>query len=61
MNDFELLVKEMRQAQKNYFAKREIYWLEQSKNLEKQVDKFLFNIDNPQLNFDGKNDDNNRN
>lgn len=53
MNDFELLVNEMRKAQTLYFAKREIYWLQESKRLEKFVDQHLFNIENPQLNFDG--------
>lgn len=61
MNDFELLVNEMRNAQRIYFAKRKMYWLQKSKELEKQVDQHLFNIDNPQFNFDEKNNDNNRN
>lgn len=49
MNEFELLVQEMRNAQKRYFDKREQYWLVQSKKLEKMVDDYLFNKTNPTL------------
>ena len=41
MNDFEKLVYEMRSAQINYFRTRSKEVLEQSKQLEKRVDKYL--------------------
>lgn len=51
MTDFQVLVKEMRTAQKNYFKTREVYWLQESKKLEKRVDTFLENIDAPEIEF----------
>lgn len=41
MNDFEKLVYEMRSTQINYFRTRSKEVLEQSKQLEKRVDKYL--------------------
>lgn len=41
MNEFEKLVYEMRSAQINYFRTRSKEVLEQSKQLEKRVDKYL--------------------
>ena len=38
MNDFEKLVKEMRDTQKKYFKTRDYLVLAKSKQLEKQVD-----------------------
>lgn len=41
MNDFEILVLEMRSAQKEYFRTRSKEILQQSKHLEKRVDEYL--------------------
>lgn len=44
MTDFEdfcMLVKNMRHAQKMYFSTRELGWLVQSKDLEHEVDNAL--------------------
>ena len=40
-NEFMMLVKEMRQHQKTYFKTHSIKALNDSKNLERQVDKAL--------------------
>lgn len=49
-------VKEMRKAQKNYFANRwhdvkKREYLTQSKRLEKEVDKMIEDEENPQINI----------
>ena len=49
MNDFEKLVYEMRSAQINYFRTRSKEVLQQSKQLEKRVDKYLIDKKNNQL------------
>jgi hypothetical protein len=41
MNEFILLVKQMRQAQKEYFKTRSPEALQKSKQLERSVDQFL--------------------
>ena len=41
MTEFEQLVHEMRQAQRNYFRSRENRFLAESKRLESEVDKYL--------------------
>lgn len=41
MTAFETLVKDMREAQRSYFATRDVAWLEKSKQLERMVDKHL--------------------
>lgn len=48
MNDsqFRDLVRRMRQAQREYFKTRNSGWLRLSKDLEKQVDQELKQIDN---------------
>lgn len=48
MNDsqFRDLVRRMRQAQREYFKTRNSGWLQLSKDLEKQVDQELKQIDN---------------
>lgn len=43
MNEFEKLVDEMRSAQINYFRTRSKEYLQQSKQLEKNVDEYLKN------------------
>ena len=53
MNDFEKLVLEMRNAQKEYFKHRGTIALQTSKKLEREVDQHLSNITNPKMNFDG--------
>ncbi len=47
LREFLLLVQRMRQAQKDYFAHRERETLELSKSLERQVDQFIENVNNP--------------
>lgn len=49
MNEFEVLVYEMRCAQINYFRTRDKEVLQQSKQLEKRVDKYLNDKKNDQL------------
>lgn len=49
MNEFEKLVLNMRQAQKNYFKTRLQRWLKTSKELEAQVDKHLAKLNKPEL------------
>lgn len=54
MNDFMKLVKEMREAQTNYFSEKtnftlKRHWLEKSKILEREVDKAIEKNENPQL------------
>lgn len=50
MNEFEELVYEMRYAQINYFRTRSKEALQQSKLLEKRVDKYLIDKKSDQLN-----------
>lgn len=40
------LVEQMRKAQKNYFASRSSFWLQQSKLLEKEVDGEIDRVNN---------------
>lgn len=54
MNEFEKLVLKMRNKQKEYFRTRNRTILQESKILESQVDKYLKNIQQPKMNFDGK-------
>ena len=57
MNDFEKLVYEMRSAQINYFRTRSKEVLEQSKQLEKRVDKYLIDKKiNQQTSFQAMNE-----
>lgn len=49
MNEFEQLVYEMRSAQINYFRTRSKDVLQQSKQLERRVDKYLINKKSDQL------------
>lgn len=49
MTEFEKLVQEMRKAQKYYFKTRDKNVLETSKKLERQVDEYLANKNNPKL------------
>lgn len=49
MNEFEKLVYEMRSAQKEYFCTRSKDVLQQSKQLERRVDKYLINKKSDQL------------
>lgn len=49
MNEFEKLVYEMRCAQVNYFRTRSKEALQQSKQLEKRVDKCLIDKKSDQL------------
>lgn len=49
MNEFEELVYEMRSAQINYFRTRSKEVLQQSKKLEKRVDKYLIDKKSDQL------------
>lgn len=53
MNEFEKLVKEMRAMQKAYFRTREAATLQASKRLEKEVDKYLADKENPQMDLFG--------
>lgn len=41
LNDFERLVKRMREMQKQYFRTRDANTLRESKNLEREVDRVL--------------------
>ena len=43
MSQFKELVKQMRKAQRQYFATRDREWLREAKRLEKEVDKALSN------------------
>lgn len=47
-NGFILKVAEMRTAQKEYFKTRDNQWLNQSKKLEREVDKMLASLASPQ-------------
>lgn len=49
MNEFEKLVFEMRDCQKQFFATRNHEFLRRSKELEKKVDSYLENINSPKL------------
>ena len=49
LKEFVLLVQEMRSAQKEYFATRDRDVLNQSKTLERQVDKALDDMAAPGL------------
>ena len=53
MNEFELLVNQMRVAQREYFKSRKKYWLEKSKKLEAVVDIHLKKKNMPTL-FEGE-------
>jgi|LUMF01.1.fsa_nt_gb hypothetical protein len=44
-------VREMRAAQKEYFRERSPQWLNQSKQLERQVDRMLSDLENRQKNL----------
>lgn len=46
MTNFEILVAEMRKAQKDFFRKRDYAILEKAKELEKQVDQYLDELEN---------------
>lgn len=46
---FKERVKEMREAQKNYFKSRDSFWLARAKSLEKEVDTELQKPSNPTL------------
>ena len=52
MNEFESLVKKMREAQRNYFAtnranaEKKSHWLSESKRLERLVDEWIHNKEN---------------
>lgn len=48
MNEFEKLVYEMRNAQKEYFRTRSKEVLQQSKQLERRVDEYLRDKENNQ-------------
>lgn len=50
-SQFEQLVRDMRQAQKEYFRYRSQDALKRSKELEKQVDEWLFVVQTPELPF----------
>ena len=58
MNEFEKLVKEMRSMQKAYFRTREAQTLNASKRLEKEVDKYLADKENPQMELFGGGNEN---
>lgn len=49
MNEFEQLVSEMRNAQREYFRTRDKEVLQRSKELERKVDAYLSNIKTPKL------------
>lgn len=53
LHDFAQLVKRMRDKQKEYFKKRQPSLIEESKRLEKEVDKAVQEIVDPGL-FDSK-------
>ncbi len=48
-SEFIKLVKDMRQAQKNYFKSRTTHYLELSKALEAKVDAHIKDVENVQL------------
>lgn len=57
MNEFIELVRQMREAQKEYFRTRDRQVLQRSKVLEKRVDVLLAEYDNkPKGLFDNEND-----
>ena len=57
MKDFITTVKDMREAQKEYFRTRDRQVLQRSKALEKRVDAFIAEYDNkPKGLFDNEND-----
>jgi Lar family restriction alleviation protein len=45
--DFVMLVTKMRQAQKDYFRTRDVGHLTESKSLERQVDQYIEDLNNP--------------
>lgn len=49
MDEFQKLVLKMRSAQKNYFSNRNATTLMSAKSLEREVDAYLDNINNPKL------------
>lgn len=53
MTDFETLVRNMRAAQKKFFRTRDRNVLEESKRLERDVDKYLEERDKGMDLFDG--------
>lgn len=57
MNEFIELVRQMREAQKEYFRTRDRQVLQRSKALEKRVDALIAEYDNkPKGLFDNEND-----
>ena len=54
IEDLARKVKEMRQAQRNYFKTRALKYLDRSKEMEREVDGITEEILNPQISlFDG--------
>ncbi|MBS3993151.1 MAG: hypothetical protein KGZ87_05500 [Bacteroidetes bacterium] len=51
MNEFEKLVFDMRNSQKEYFKTKYPSWLKRSKELEAKVDRYLMNINQPKMKF----------
>ncbi len=51
MNEFEKLVFNMRNAQREYFKTRYPSWLTRSKELEVKVDEYLNDINQPKINI----------
>jgi transcription termination factor NusB len=51
MNEFEKMVLEMRELQKEYFRTRDRGVLEKSKQAERKIDEYLNNKTNPKLQF----------
>lgn len=51
MNEFEKLVMDMRNSQKEYFKTKYANWLKRSKELESKVDQHLRNINQPKIDF----------
>jgi hypothetical protein len=51
MNEFEKLVLDMRNSQKEYFKTKYPSWLKRSKELEVKVDQHLMNINQPKIDF----------
>lgn len=49
LTEFEKQVKEMRQAQKEFFRTKKSEWLEHSKDLEKKVDQYLTDKESNQI------------
>ena len=58
LTQFEKLVKVMRAMQKAYFRTREAQTLNASKRLEKEVDKYLADKENPQMELFGDGNEN---